>query len=506
MVGNQTGEGDELCLRNRRRPGRFPWPFHPLTGGIPLVMLVLFACSSARHLLFHSTAFDLTHFDQAVYLIGQPQAAIVSLTEYHFLGSHADWILYLIAPLYWLYPSVYWLFGLQAGALAIAALPLWALACQAGLGRSLALAVVSAYWLYPLVFNINLFDFHPSVFAVPLLFTAVLAARLGRTGAFTLVVVLLLGCRAALSLTALGLGLWLFLAEGRRRCGAIALGLGSLWLVLSTQWLIPHFSTVGVEALGRYGFLGDSLPEIALNLLLKPGLVLRHLLTGANLEYLALLLLPLLWGLSLRHLTPLLAAGPDLLLNLLTDYPLQKDLLHQYSLPILPFLLLAVIASLAHRRFWWQQPRWIVLWALVGFLALAKPGYFWTRYLETLDTWSATRAAIAQVETSGPLLTSAQIAPHLSHRLVVKLVTAGAAALETLEDFDYVLLNLPHPGWNSSPELAADVRDRLERLPSFSQRYARDGVFLFVRDAPTGLGHKHRHRTDSAAPSPVANP
>ncbi|NJL00628.1 MAG: DUF2079 domain-containing protein [Spirulinaceae cyanobacterium SM2_1_0] len=457
------------------------WRSRPLVWRTPLVALLLFLCSSARHLLFHSTAFDLTHFDQAVYLIGQPQPAIVSLTEYHFLGSHADWILYLLAPLYWLYPSVYWLFAVQAGALAIAALPLWQLARDAGLSLGLCRAVVWAYWLYPLVFNINLFDFHPSVLAVPLLLAAVLAARRQQVGWFTVAVVLLLGCRAALSLTAIGLGFWLLVAERRRRCGAIALLLGSLWLVLATQWIIPTFSTVGVEALGRYGFLGNSLPEIALNLFLRPDLVLPHLLTAANLEYLALLLLPLVWGLSLRHLTPLLAAAPDLLLNLLADYPLQKDLLHQYSLPILPFLLLAAIASLAHRRFWWQRPRWIVLWSLVGFLALAKPGYFWTRYLETLETWSATRAAIAQVDTPGRLLTSAQIAPHLSHRPVVKLATMDAAAREDLTAFDYILLNQPHPGWNSTPELVTDLRDRLSQQPEFRLRFDRDGVVLFVR-------------------------
>ncbi len=252
--------------------------------------------------------------------------------------------------------------------------------------------------------------------------------------------------------------------------------------MLATQWVIPRFSTVGVEALGRYGYLGASLPEMARNLVLRPDLVLSHLFTAANLEYLALLLLPLVWGLSCRYLTPLLAALPDLGLNLLADYPLQKDLLHQYSLPILPFLLLAAIASLAQRRFWWQRPRWIVLWSLVGFLALAKPGYFGTRYLETLSTWSATRAAIAQVETKGSVLTSAQIAPHLSQRPWLKLATEGVS-LDDLASFDYILLNVRHPGWKSSPELVEQLRDRAAQLPGYREQFARDGVLLFVREA-----------------------
>ncbi len=62
--------------------------------------IVLFACSAVRHELFHSSAYDLGWFDQAVYLISRGQPPIVSLVGYHVLGDHAALVLYLLAPLY----------------------------------------------------------------------------------------------------------------------------------------------------------------------------------------------------------------------------------------------------------------------------------------------------------------------------------------------------------------------------------------------------------------------
>jgi len=93
--------------------------------------LILFASSSLRHLLFQSTAWDLGIFDQAVYLISQGQKPISSFLGFHILGDHGALVFYPLAVLYKIYPSVYWLFAVQAVALAIGALPIWHLARQA---------------------------------------------------------------------------------------------------------------------------------------------------------------------------------------------------------------------------------------------------------------------------------------------------------------------------------------------------------------------------------------
>ncbi|MHC5937416.1 DUF2079 domain-containing protein [Nostoc sp.] len=444
--------------------------------------LILFGCSSLRHELFQSNAFDLGIFDQAVYLISQGQPPISSFKGFHILGDYAAWIFYPLALLYKIYPSVYWLFGVQAAALALGALPTWHLARKAGLKENQAIAIAFVYLLYPLVFNANLFDFHPEVIAVPLLLTAVLAARLGQVGWFCLSILLVLGCKAVLSLTVAAMGVWLLLFEKRRLYGAIALCAGVAWFMIATQVIIPFFSGAETGGVERYSYLGNSVLGIAENIVFQPRVILEKAFSLNNLEYLVLLLAPVIWGLSLQGIKPLVGAIPCLALNILADYQPQKDLVHQYSIPALPFLLLAVISSFAAGRGWLQNKRAIILWSLVAFLSLAKFTYFGGRYLESIDTWQATKQAIAQIQTKGSVYTTAEISPHLSNRKLVMFTNANSPHVD-LNAFNYVLLNVRHPGWVSSQEFAVSLVNQLKNNQKFQLKYQRDQVYLFVKVA-----------------------
>ncbi len=452
----------------------------PLTWMIGGSVLLLFGCSSLRHALYQSSAFDLGYFDQAIYLISQGQTPIVSFWGYHFMGGHADWILYGLALLYKIHPNVHWLFAVQAVALALGALPTFYLARQAGLKESQATAMAGVYLLYPLVFNLNLFDFHPEVMALPAILGAILAARLNRLGWFCASVAFILGCRDALSLTVAAMGLWLLVFEKKRIYGAIALSAGIAWFFIATQVIIPAFRPDGVEAVGRYAYLGNSVLEIATNLLLKPGIVLGKVFSLDTLGYLTLLCLPVIWGLSPQHLTPLIPTIPTLVINILSESPAQRNLVHQYSLPVLPFLLLVVISTLAAGKGWFQNRRGIILWSLVAFFALAKYGYFWSIYLDSLNTWQATQEAIAQIQTKDSILVPPQVAPHLTHRPVIKLTTVGSESFDIVE-FNYVLLNRLYPGFGSTPQVVASLLERLKNAPEFQLTYQRDEVFLFKK-------------------------
>ena len=181
--------------------------------------LLLFFCASLRHWLFQSNALDLGWFDQSLYLISQGKPPIVSFSDDHILGDHAAFIFYPLALFYVIYPHVYWLFLVQALALSIAIFPLWLLAKQAGLKDNLALSMVGFYLLYPLIFNVNLFDFHSEVIALPAIFWAVLATRKNNFLQFIFAIILILSCKAVLSLTVAGMGVWLLLFEKRKKYG-----------------------------------------------------------------------------------------------------------------------------------------------------------------------------------------------------------------------------------------------------------------------------------------------
>ena len=463
---------------------KFELPPPKLLGIIGIATITFLITSIIRHLLFQSNALDLGWFDQAIYLIGREENPIVSFQDVHILGDHAAFILYPIALFYKLYPSVYWLFLIQAIALSLGAWPTWLLAKQAGLKPDQCLAIAVAYLLYPLIFNLNLFDFHPEVIALPTLLWAIYTERIKNLWGFILTILIILSCKAVLSLTVAMMGFWLIIWEKRKAQGFITLVLGIAWFIITTKIIIPHFSAGGVAAVGRYSFLGNSVPEIAQNLILKPGILLSHIFTLENLGYLFLLIIPVIWGLSPQHLTPLIPALPALLLNLLTDYSPQKDLTHQYSLTILPFLLLAVITSLAKNKSWIKSPKVIIIWSLIAFLALGKYGYFFGRYWENWDNLTAMHESIHLVKTQDSLLTSPTIAPHLSQRVKVKLAIKDAEPIDP-QNFTYILLNERHPGWENSEETVKNLVDQLKNNPDFKNIYQRDDVWLFQKSTIT---------------------
>ncbi|HIK26842.1 MAG: DUF2079 domain-containing protein [Oscillatoriaceae bacterium SKW80] len=454
---------------------------------ISTAALIFFACSSLRHALFQSGAFDLGIFDQAIYLISIGEVPISSFTGFHILGDHAAWILYPLALLYKISANVHWLFAVQALSLALGALPTWHLARVAGLSESTATTVAVIYLLYPLVFNLNLFDFHPEVIALPCLLGAILAAQLNKIGWFCVAIALILSCKAVLALTVAAMGIWLFFFEKKRACGIIALFTGVAWFLIATQIIIPFFGGE-VAAISRhfprYSYLGNSFPEMAKNILLHPWLVSRKIFSFATLEYLLLLTAPLILLLSPR--AALIGAIPTLVLNILSENSTQRNLVQQYSLPILPFLLVTAIANLSqssHFLFLVSKKinlnYFIFFWSLIAFLILGKYGYFASNYLKSLDNWQATREAIAQITTKGGVLTTHEIAPHLSTRSLIKFTIANSPI--NLAEFKYILLNLRHPGWLSTQEFAADLVKQLKNTSLFELAYQRDDVYLFIR-------------------------
>jgi uncharacterized membrane protein len=574
---------------------------HPpssLLWAIAIAAIILFLSSSLRHALFQSTAFDLGIFDQAIYLISQNQTPFSSLMQMHILGDHAAVIYYPLALLYKIYPDVHWLFLVQAVALSLGALPSWSLARLAGLNQAQSRAIAFIYLLYPVVFNINLFDFHPEVIALPALLGAILAARLNKVIWFCSAVLLVLSCKAVLSLTVAAMGFWLLLCEKKQRCGAIALLLGVAWFAIASQKIIPLFSGSEVAGVGRYSYLGKSVLEIAINLILKPQLVLGKVLSFDTLKYIFVLSLPVIWGLlpfsskiGLRYLTPLIPAIPTLAVNILSDLPFQRSLAYQYSVPIIPFLLLAVISKEAGRRkkeertgnkeegssatdfvtdvndvrkreagssatdfvtdvndvrkreaessamdfvtdvtdvrereagiekneeyqlnhqrlsqganlgkfhgsklanlpltvsrlpqLWlgMQLPKNMIIWSLIIFLFLGEYKDFYL-YLNRLDTWQATREAIAQIQPQSSILTDNRLAPHFAHRPIVKLLSQISPQSD-LAEFEYILLNQRHP-WPDTAKIGNDLADRLQNTSKFKLAYQKKQVLLFKRIA-----------------------
>lgn len=448
---------------------------------IAISILILLISSIARHELFNSGG-DLAFFDQCVYLISQGKNPISSLLGFHALADHAAWILYPIALLYKIYPTVYWLFLVQSLSLSLGAIPAYFLSINAGLKESQAIVIVIVviYLLYPLIYNANLLEFHPDTIAVPALFMAILAARKQKIVWFCASVIVILGCKAVLSLTVAAMGVGLLLFEKRQLYGIIAIATGIAWFLIANKIIIPFFGHDAAlinRHLYRYSYLGNSFYETLKIILLQPKLIFSNIFSLINLEYLFYLFVPVIWGLRPKYMIYMIAAIPCLALNLLADHPSQKNLIWHYSLPIIPFLTLSLIAYVATYQNLIKRKKAIILWSLFWFFALGKFGFFAGKYLKNLDNLQATKEAISLVKTQNSVLTTDIIVPHLTHRELISF----KYNINELNNFHYILINVRNPGLAVSKADYNNLVNQLKTNSELKLKFQKDDVYLFEK-------------------------
>jgi len=286
--------------------------------------------------------------------MGQGLEPVSTLIGIHHMANHGAWLFYAIAPLYWLAPSVHWLFLTQALGLMLTAWPLWHLARQAGLRPRERWLVCGLWWLQPVVFNVNLFDFHPETWAMSFLVLAIWANRLNRRALWLICLFTFMGSRDGLALIVIGLAIWQALLRRWRWAGE-ALLMGGGWLFFLTEVLYPALkSGSGPAALHRYNHLCkdscEGISHIISSALFDPIHLLNSLDWLNIIIYLVLLSLPLCLYWRYRSLPILAATLPLLASNLLSASSAQRDLVHQYSLPLAVLLVVASMHGWSSQR------------------------------------------------------------------------------------------------------------------------------------------------------------
>jgi len=416
--------------------------------------LIGWGCSALRHGLLQSNAYDLGLFDQWVWLISQGLPPISSMEHVHVLADHGAWLLYGAGGLYRILPSVQWLLGGQALALSLTAIPLWALAQQAGLRPRSCWLACGLWWLQPVVFNTLLFDVHPETWVMPAFGFALWAERDNRPRLWLLLLILMLGARDGLVLVIAGMALDLALRR-RWRWSAAALGLAAGWLLLLSRWLYPLLRNGdGPKAAGRmFGHLLGS-----------PLNVIQQLDWGGGLIYLLLLALPcgLLWR---RRSMPVLLIGlPLVLVNLLSASPSYRTLIHHYSLPLAVLAVLAAIDGGLQDAAGRRGPARALIWATACWLALAKPWFFAGPYLQRLAQLDQARTAITRIQPDDAVLTTSFLVPQLSQRSTIAFPKRSSNHSLESGPWTALLLNPEDPGWGSKRSVQRDLlnqaRDR----------------------------------------------
>jgi len=131
---------------------------------IAYVILLTFY-SILKHYSFKTYAHDLGIYSQALntFLKGDffyETPDLIHNPSGSFFGVHFSPILFMIVPLYAIYPHPETLFFIQSLFLGLAAIVLYLLSRHLRLSQRLSLMVVTSYLLHPYTHAVNLYDFH----------------------------------------------------------------------------------------------------------------------------------------------------------------------------------------------------------------------------------------------------------------------------------------------------------------------------------------------------------
>ncbi|MDP3273754.1 MAG: DUF2079 domain-containing protein [Deltaproteobacteria bacterium] len=300
-----------------------------------------------RYHTFHNETFDLAFYGRMTWGLGHGDPRH-PLTDSHFLGLHASWVLLPLGLLSRWLPTIPLLLVVQAAALAGAAIPLANFAARRVRHAHAADFALLAFVLYPPIFTAATYEFHPSTLALFPLFLAVDLHDRGRHRASLVALGLAALCREDVALVAAcaaGLFAWQRSARPRREAALFALAMLVYFLgyfLLIAPRLIPQRGSLSLH----FGSIGSTPGGLVRAVLLHPLSTLGAVLTPAKCLYIPRLLAPLAFMslLSPRWLIPALA---PLAINLLSAWPTAVQTRSHYALLIAPFVLLSAIEGVA---------------------------------------------------------------------------------------------------------------------------------------------------------------
>ena len=453
--------------------------------------------SILRFRSFNAGRFDLGNMTQAVWATAHGHPLAVTNLEgdqVSRLGSHVDPILVFFAPLWWLWPSPSMLLAAQAVAIALGALPVFWLARKHVGSERAGIGFALAYLLYPAVQWLTLNEFHPVALACPLLLFAFWYLDEDRLVPFAVFAVLAALTKEEIPLVIAGMGVWYALSRRRFREGAAIAAIGLCMTAVSVEVVMPHFNAgASSRFYERYGALGGSPREIVETIFTHPGRLFTTAFDREGLHYLIDLFLPLALLFAAAPLA-LIAAAPELSLNLLSATHTQSSIHHHYTAGLIPPLIVASVLG-AGRLAGGRKERGIVLaTAAVAVALLANYGLGAIPLWRDLPGGESYQAYAAHVSTHdrvveraldripGDAVVSAtnSLGSHLSGR-------RRFLSFPHVEDAEWIAADETQPGYADrwDPLATAKGLARLRRNPQWRLVFSEDGVLVFKRASRT---------------------
>ena len=438
--------------------------------------------SVLRDRSFETGRFDLGNMVQAVWSTahGHPlRVTNLQGEQVSRLAAHVDPILVLFAPLWWIWPSPDMLLVVQAVAVAAGAFPVFALARKHLGSDRAALGFALVYLLLPAVQWLTLNEFHPVALACPLLLFAFRYLDDDRLLPFAVFALLAAATKEEIALVVAGFGVWYALARRRPGTGTTIVAAGALWFGLAVGVVVPHLNHGGASSFySRYREVGGSPGGVLRTAVTHPVRILDKTFDHRSLRYLADLAVPLA-GLFLAAPLALVAALPELALNLLASTKTQTSIRFHYTAGLIPPLVVASV--LGAGRLSGRSRKWALAIAVLAIgVALVENARLGAMFRAPAIVSRHDRiAAHALRLVPGDAVVSATntLGAHLSaRRRILSFPRLGDATWLAVD-----ATKLSYGDRSSGGQRAVSALTRMRRNPKWRVVYARDGVLIFRR-------------------------
>lgn len=473
-----------------------------LTAVVLAYTVVYSTLSIVRYNTFHAYTFDLGIQNQAVWNTAHGrwfETSIGRMTNAEligsYLGNHVQPILLLLAPFYRLWPDPRLMLIIQSVGLGSAAFPLFWIARQRLSGQVVPLMLSLCYLAYPALGFLNLYDFHPIAFSIPLLLVAYWALMQKRTGLFWVCVLLALATKEELVVPIGAWGLTCLLRREHRRTGLALVALAVVWAALCLGLIIPHYNEGQAY---RFLSLWSHLPGLSSFGSVQGGTALPA--GGPSLQLAVPFLLHLAVPLGLLFLLspiPSAIALPSLAYILSGARPELHAAGYQYPAVLIPWLFLGTIEGLRRVRairIGRLSRHTPYIAAVACMLAGTLVRNLLLNPIAVYAGWGSLRhephhdqllEAMAHIPSAAGVATINGLgAPLANRRVLIALEYPPPLRLDHLQMADYVLLDLVDCRAVVAPDPRAEYANIVRQVlqtGSFRVRYWSDRVLLLER-------------------------
>jgi uncharacterized membrane protein len=438
-----------------------------------------------RHDRFLSHRYDLGNMVQAVW--STAHGRVLEMTDGTTgdqivrLGAHVDPVLVLFAPLWWIHPAPETLIVAFAAVIAAGVYPVVRLGLRYT-ESMLGAGLLGAWYLaYPWTVWIALNELNPVMLALPLLLYAIWFLDEHRVGPFALFAGLAMLTGELIGLTVAMIGVWYAVRYHRPRVGLAVAAAGAAWTAICLAVVIPAFGEgESSRYYGTFESVGGSPLGLLETLVTDPGTVLAQVTTSGDVQYVLWLALPTAL-LFLAQPLLLLAAAPQLAVNLLSEQPSTVSPLYHYGAPLIAVLVAATIIAIGRlpTRFRVIAAGAPLVVAIVVLTSIPpRPGT--EDYLfpseEPPARVAALQHAVSLVPPTAPVSVTNRLGAQLSTRRTVHLFPAQVGA-------EWAVIDTRDPSNTTAkwigPTPFGQLLHRLERDSSWRLVYESEGVRVY---------------------------